>query len=64
MHVCLPGRRVSLRDVRVHNEKQFERRWHKRLPVTPPAQTLLDIAAQVRFRSCGVRSPKPSSSSS
>jgi very-short-patch-repair endonuclease len=26
-----------------------ERIWHHRLPVTPPAQTLLDIAGQVRF---------------
>ena len=50
VHVALPGRRVSLRDVRVHNEKRFERIWHKRLPVTPPAQTLLDIAGQVRFK--------------
>jgi very-short-patch-repair endonuclease len=49
VHVCLPGRRVSLPDVRVHGEKRFERVMHKRLPVTPPPQTLLDIASQVRF---------------
>jgi hypothetical protein len=24
--------------------------WHRRLPITPPAQTLLDIAASVRFQ--------------
>jgi very-short-patch-repair endonuclease len=49
IHVALPGRRASLPDVRVHCEKQFERIWHNRLPVTPPAQTLLDIAGVVRF---------------
>jgi hypothetical protein len=49
IHVCLHGRRVSLREVRVHGDKRFERIFHKRLPVTPPAQTLLDIAAVVRF---------------
>jgi hypothetical protein len=50
IHVCSPSRRRSLDDVRVHGEKDFERIWHKRLPVTPPAQTLLDIAAVVRLR--------------
>src|SRR5215207_9100912 len=49
LHVCVPGRRRSLNDVRVHGDKSFERVWHKRLPVTPPAQTLLDIASQVRL---------------
>ena len=49
VHVCIPGRRRSLRDVCVHESKRFERIWHKRLPVSPPAQTLLDIAGVVRF---------------
>ena len=51
VHVCITGRRRSLRDVRVHCEREFEREWHKRLPVTPPVQTLLDIA--------GVLDPTP-----
>jgi len=44
LHVTAPGRRRSLREVRVHRRRRFERVWHKRFPVTPPAQTLLDIA--------------------
>ncbi len=35
--------------MRVHGEKNFERTWHRRFPVTPPAQTLLDIANVVRI---------------
>jgi very-short-patch-repair endonuclease len=46
-HVCTPHRRRSLKEVRVHGPKSFERIWHKRFPVTPPAQTLPDIAAVV-----------------
>jgi very-short-patch-repair endonuclease len=49
IHVCVPGRRKSLRDVCVHEQKSHGRTWQKRLPVTPPARTLLDIAGQVRF---------------
>ena len=49
LHVCVPGRRASLPDVRVHEQRSFERILHRRLPVTPPAQTLLDIAGTVRF---------------
>jgi very-short-patch-repair endonuclease len=49
LHVCVPGRRRSLRSVRVHTRKHQERSRHKRLPLTPPAQTLLDIAGVVRF---------------
>ncbi len=50
LHVTTPGKRVSLPGVRVHCRRSLERRWHERLPVTPPAQTLLDIASQVRFQ--------------
>ena len=50
IHVAAPGRRGSLTDVCVHRPRRdLERVWHKRLPVAPPAQTLLDIAAGVRF---------------
>jgi predicted transcriptional regulator of viral defense system len=49
IHVAVPGRRLSLSQVRIHQEKRFERVRHKGLPVTPPARTLLDIANQVRF---------------
>lgn len=44
LHVAAPGRRRSLKDVQVHCRRSCERVWHKRLPLTPPAQTLLDIA--------------------
>lgn len=49
LHVCVPGRRRSIRSVRVHTRKRQPRAWHKRLPLTHPAQTLLDIAGVVRF---------------
>jgi Protein of unknown function (DUF559) len=49
LHVCAPGRRRSSAEVRVHCRKSLPRIWHKRLPLTPPAQTLLDIAEVVRF---------------
>jgi very-short-patch-repair endonuclease len=49
VHVSAPGRRRSLRRVRVHQRRSVERVWHKRFPLTPPAQTLLDIAGVVRF---------------
>ena len=35
--------------MRVHTRKDPQRAWHKRLPLTPPAQTLSDIAGVVRF---------------
>ena len=38
-----------LRRVRVHCRRRPGACWHKRLPLTPPAQTLLDIAGVVRF---------------
>ena len=49
IHVSASGKRMSLPEVRVHCRRGLNRVWHKRLPVTPPAQTLLDIAAVVRF---------------
>lgn len=49
LHVCVAGRRRSIKSVRVHTRKRPQRAWHKRFPLTPPAQTLLDIAAVVRF---------------
>jgi hypothetical protein len=49
-HVTTPGKRLSLPEVRVHCRRNLERVWHRRLPVTPPAQALLDIAGQVRFQ--------------
>jgi very-short-patch-repair endonuclease len=49
LHVCIPGRRRSLEDVRVHPRKEVQRVRHKQFPLTQPAQTLLDIAGLVRF---------------
>ncbi len=49
LHVCAPYRRRSLAGVRVHTRTGLERRRHNRFPVTPPARTLLDIAAVLRF---------------
>jgi very-short-patch-repair endonuclease len=47
LHVCTRRRRKSLPGVVVHGRRAFERVWHKGLPVTPPVQTVLDIADQV-----------------
>jgi predicted transcriptional regulator of viral defense system len=49
LHICVPSRRHSIRQVRVHQRKHPHRVWHKRFPLTPPAQTLLDIAGVVRL---------------
>ena len=49
VHVSAPGKRRSLRRVRVHCRRRLERVWHKRIPLTPPAQTLSDIAGVVRL---------------
>ena len=47
IHVIAPRRRLSVPGVRTHHRKRFERILHKRLPVTPPAHTLLNLAAQI-----------------
>jgi predicted transcriptional regulator of viral defense system len=49
IHVSVPGCRSSLPKVRVHDRRRFELTRHRGLPVTSIAQTLLDIAAVVRF---------------
>ena len=43
--VSTPRRCRSLRGVRVHQRRDCARTWHKRMPVTSVAQTLLDHAA-------------------
>ncbi len=48
IHVASPRRRRSVPGVRLHHRKYLERILHKRLPVTPPARTLLDIASRLR----------------
>ena len=50
IHVVAPRRRRLVPGVRTHYRKRFKRILHKRLRVTPPAQTLLDIAAQLRLQ--------------
>jgi uncharacterized protein DUF559 len=40
----------SLRQVRVHGRRSLERVWHRGLPVTAVAQTLLDYAATSTLR--------------
>lgn len=40
------NRRLKARDrVRFHHRRRFDRTYHRRLPVTTPAQTFVDIAA-------------------
>jgi predicted transcriptional regulator of viral defense system len=45
IHVSTPRRCRSRRGVTVHQERDCQRVWHKGLPVTSVAQTLLDFAA-------------------
>lgn len=45
--VSAPGHRRSIQGIRIHHPRKLERIWHRGLPVTPPARTLLDFAACV-----------------
>ncbi len=45
IEISTERRCVSLRDVRVHDRRELDRTWHKGLPSTPVAQTLVDFAA-------------------
>ncbi len=49
VHVSAPGYRRSLPAVRVHHPRALTRVRHRRLPVTPVARTLLDLASVVSF---------------
>jgi very-short-patch-repair endonuclease len=40
-----PKRCRSRRGIKVHDRRQIERDWHNHLPLTTPAQTLLDYAS-------------------
>lgn len=44
IHVSAHGRRRSVAGLAVHGRRRLERVWHRRLPVTTVAQTLLDVA--------------------
>jgi hypothetical protein len=44
IHVSTPRRCRSRRGIKVHQRRDLDRAWHKRLPVTAPAQTFLDFA--------------------
>lgn len=50
IHVSAPGRRRSVPGLAVHGRRQLERVWHRRLPVTTVAQTLLDLATDAAPR--------------
>lgn len=43
IHVSIPTERRSLQRVAVHGRRRLERVWHRRLPVTSVAQTVLDL---------------------
>src|SRR5207248_2126962 len=46
INVSTPKRRRSRRGIRVHDRRTCHRVWHRRMPVTTVAQTLLDYAAK------------------
>src|SRR5579859_2650235 len=48
--VSTPRRCRSLPGIRVHERRSIERTWHKHVPITPLAQTLIDYA---------IRAPRP-----
>lgn len=45
IHLSTPGRARSRGKLKVHSRRHCPRSWHKRIPVTTVAQTLLDFAA-------------------
>ena len=45
IEISTPRRCRSLNGIRIHGRRAVRRTWHNGLPVTPPAQTLLDYAA-------------------
>ena len=49
IHVVAKRRCLSLPGLRVHHRREFKRVIHNRLPVTPPAETLLGMAAVLRL---------------
>lgn len=49
IHVSTPRRRRTIDGISVYRRRCIARTWHLELPVTPPAQTLLDVAAQAPF---------------
>jgi hypothetical protein len=50
IHITIPGRRLSLPEVRVHHSRRVEAVRHRGLPLTPAPRTLLDIATQLTSR--------------
>src|SRR5947209_10490451 len=50
IHVSTPKRCPALANVRVHGRRDLTRAWHRHLPVTTVAQTLLDFATQAPAR--------------
>src|SRR2546421_3039461 len=46
IHISTPRRCRSLRGITVHQRRDCTRTWHKNLPVTIVAQTLLDFASR------------------
>ena len=47
IHVCAPNRRRCTDAVRIHHPTLIDRRWHRGLPVTSVAQTLVQTAPMV-----------------
>lgn len=47
LDISTPGRSTSLRAVRLHHPRALDRVWHRRLPATAPARTLLDLAPRL-----------------
>jgi predicted transcriptional regulator of viral defense system len=45
IHISVPGHRRSTEGVCIHNRRNLDRVWHRRLPVTTVGQTLLDFAS-------------------
>src|SRR5437764_11876946 len=46
IHISTPRRCRSLRGIKLHQRRDSTRTWHKNLPVTTVAQTLLDFASR------------------
>jgi predicted transcriptional regulator of viral defense system len=50
IHISVSGRhKLHEPGIRVHHPRALDRTWHRRLPVTTVARTLLDVASSVRL---------------
>jgi hypothetical protein len=63
IHVSTPRRRGAVNGLVLHGRRSVEAETHRGLPVTSPAQTLLDLATECGAADCAAPCRKPSTGS-